>query len=222
MNPAGQLSHADGDSRGRRRPFDGKKYSAYVDDAWGDDRGQDRLQRAIQGIAMILKGASCAATKKAITINNDRKPEDRIGSVVAGFLRDTPSLNIIPFRHSKLNELPAILRRRGEEIGWELLRMAKPKYIVTLSNGGSVSPWRTVLKNSGLSRPNDTKGDWTRELAGRPDRTFRDVILPEGPLKETVVLGLPAVVYDKLQEYGTTPPMLATLSERLRYYGAIS
>ena len=154
LNPAGQLFHADGD-RGRHQPFDGKEYSAYVDDAWGDDRGQDRFQRAVQGIAMTLKGATWNVTKKGITSNNVRKPEDRIGTDVARFLRNTPSLNIIPFRHSKLSELPTRLRQRGEEIGWEVLRIAKPKYIVTLSNGGSVSPWRTILMNSGLRRSTD-------------------------------------------------------------------
>ena len=222
LNPAGQSSDADRD-RGRRRPFDEKSYSAYVDDAWADDRGQDRFQRAVQGIAMILNGATWTETKKAITATNERKPEERLGTETADLLRNTPSQNIIPFRGSTLNKLPLVLRQRGEEIGWELLCLIRPKprFIVTLSNG-SPSPWRTILKNSGLQRATDREGDWTRMLAGRTDRTYRDVRLPEGPLEGAVVFGLPAVVFDKLQEYGTTPPMLATLSERLRYYEAIS
>ena len=221
LNPAGQVQHADTDIN-RRSPFEGMGYSAYVDDAWGDNRGQDRFQRAIQGIGMILRGATWAETKRGITATNYREPEERIGAATADFLRNTPSLNLVPFRGSKLSELPRILRQRGEEIGWDLLCLIEPqpRYIITLSNG-SPSAWRTILRKSGLQRSADLEGDWTRELAGRKDRTFREALLPGGPLEGTIVFGLPAVVYDKLQENGTTPPMLATLSERLKFHGLV-
>ena len=58
INPAGYLRHADSDN-GHERPLLKKKYSAYLDDNWDQaGTGQSRFQRAVQGIAMILRGAT--------------------------------------------------------------------------------------------------------------------------------------------------------------------
>ena len=52
-------------------------------------------------------------------------PEARFGRVE--FLRNTPSLNIVPFRHSRQNEVPPALWNRGQQVGWELLCVMQPK-----------------------------------------------------------------------------------------------
>ena len=219
INPAGHLRHADSDN-GRERPFLKKKYSAYLDDNWDQaGAGQSRFQRAVQGIAMILRGATPSEAMMAISKNNVEAPKDRIGADAADFLRKTPSLNIIPFRSPKPECLPSALLENGKRIGWKLLCLAKPDYIITLANQIEGPLWKTILVNSGQRR----KADWTKKLNGRNDRQYREVELREGQLEGALVFGLPAVVYDKVQEgkNGVTEPLFEVLSQRLKYHGVV-
>ena len=104
LNPAG--SRVDADTDDRDRPFREQGYSAYLDEDWqGNGVGRSEFQRAVQGIAMIMTGAT---PSQAISAMKSTTPvvNDRIGANATAFLRSTPSLNIIPFRHSCLNPNP--------------------------------------------------------------------------------------------------------------------
>ena len=115
LNPAG--GKADADTDDRDRPFREESYSAYLDDDWRSSGvGQQDFQRSVQGIAMIMTGATPSQAMSAM--RSSAAVEDRIGANATAFLRSTPSLNIIPFRHSNLWKVPPTLRRRGPEIGW--------------------------------------------------------------------------------------------------------
>ena len=125
LNPGG--SQADADTDDPDRPFREEGYSAYLDDDWQDSGvGRSEFQLAVQGIAMIMTGAT---PSQAISAMKSSIPvvKDRVGANATAFLRSTPSLNIIPFRHSNLKKVPPRLRRRGQGIGWELLCLMKPK-----------------------------------------------------------------------------------------------
>lgn len=102
MNPAGgprdaQTDHAD-------RPFREPAYSAYLDDRWDAEAGATRLQRVIQAIATVLAGASPSEAMVAIEDPTPR-PEERLSPEAMAFLRNTPSMNIIPFRASRLSDV---------------------------------------------------------------------------------------------------------------------
>ena len=216
-NPGGDLTDADTDCP--NRPFLEAEYSAYLDDNWrGAGTGQDNFQRAVQGIAMVMTGATPG---EAITSINSSglTPVSRIGPEAVDFLRRTPSLNIIPFRHSRLNEVPSQLRDRGQQIGWELLCLMKPRpdYIITLTNGATDPVWRTILNNSGQSR----SAIYERQIHPSMNRTYRELRLEHGPLTETMLIGLPAVVHDKGRE-DVTLPLFEVLSERLEHHGIVA
>ena len=211
INPAGHLRHADSDNN-RETPFYKKGYSAYLDDDWEAGCGQSRFQRAVQGIAMILTGSTPSQAMKAIRKDNDRKPERRIGAAATEFLRETPSLNIIPFRSPRPECLPPKLLECGPQIGWELLSSIKPKprYIITLANALNGYPWSTLRKMGGQQLPHEEK------INERNDRKYREVKLIR-VARKPLVFGLPAVVYDKVQEgeRGITKPMFKVLRRRL-------
>ena len=216
-NPGGDLTDADTDCP--NRPFLEAEYSAYLDDNWrGAGTGQDNFQRAVQGIAMVMTGATPG---EAITSINSSglTPVSRIGPEAVDFLRRTPSLNIIPFRHSRLNKVPSQLRDRGQQIGWELLCLMKPRpdYIITLTNGANDPVWRTILNNSGQSR----SAIYERQIHPPMNRTYRELRLEHGPLTETMLIGLPAVVHDKGRE-DVTLPLFEVLSERLEHHGIVA
>ena len=217
MNPAGPPSHAT--PQDHTRSFREPRYSAYLDDRWGSSgRGQHGLQRAVQGIAMILTGATPSRTMLRIT-NTMLTPEKRIGTEATELLRKAPSGNIIPYRASKLECIRLRLRKHGVSIGWQLLCSARPKpsVIVTLANGVTGERWKrivwgTILENS--QQP--LKADYCKRIYTK--RTYRDVKLRQGPLKGALVIGLPAVVYDKVKENGVTKPMFEVLAKRLRHH----
>lgn len=121
MNPAGGGRDADTDDP--HRPFCEARYSAYLDDEWGSKRGTSRLppgatplQRVIQALAMILSGSSPSEAMSAMS-DTTKTPRQRIGAKASDLLRNTPSMNIIPFRASKLSDVPKEIRERGEDIG---------------------------------------------------------------------------------------------------------
>ena len=213
-NPGGDRSDADTDDR--NRPFEEEGYSAYLDDNWrGAGRGQSPFQRAVQGAAMVATGTTPAQAMAAMR-RQELKPESRIGTEATSFLRRTPSLNIIPFRHSKKDQLDDILKERGVQIGWELLRLIRPRprYIITLANqvGGPI--WSTILGESGQPKAMD----YERWMNPGARRKYREVTLTQGPLRGAVLLGLPAVVYDKIRD-DVTPQLLKVLNRRLRLHG---
>ena len=219
MNPAGDGRDAHTDDCDR--PFQDPGYSAYLDDEWREHKvgkvGAARLQRVVQALAMLLVGAS---PSEAIAAIDDTKhtPEERINGSVLAFLRNTPSLNIIPFRHSNLGKVPPRLRKRGEEIGWQLLCLARPglRCIVTLVNQVSHPPWRTILKNSGQPpRP-----DYEKKIHESMSRTYREAQLVHGPLAGTLLIGLPAMVRDK-GRLDVTKPLFEVVRRRLRYHGML-
>ncbi len=213
-NPGGD--HSDADTDDRSRPFQEEEYSAYLDDNWRDaGRGESPFQRAVQGVAMVAAGTTPTQAFVAIR-QQEIKPESRTGTKAASFLRCTPSLNIIPFRQSKKDQLDDTLMRRGVEIGWELLCLIRPRprYIITLANGVGGPIWRTILSESGQTRGTDHE-EWIHRNV---KRKYREVSLKRGPLRGAVLLGLPAVVHDKIRG-DVTPKLLEILNLRLRHHG---
>ena len=194
INPAGGREVADVDEPDR--PFREPRYSAYLDDKWlgSSARGQDPLQRVIQELAMILTG-SAPAEAMAAREDSRSEPELRIGSAATGLLRNAASGNIIPFRGSNIEEVPARLRARGEEMGWTLLSAVRPapRIILTLANGVRELPWRTILTKSRQPLRAD-HDEWIHEGL---KRKYREVQLHHGPLEGATVIGLPAVVRDR-------------------------
>ena len=213
-NPSGDATDADTDDRDR--PFVEDGYSAYLDDdVRGAGRGQHKFQRAVQGIAMVAAGTTSGKAMLAMQ-RHDLEPERRMGEKAEQFLRSTPSLNIIPFRHSRLDKVDDSLRERGAQIGWKLLSLIRPrpKYIITLANRGNGPIWNTILRKSG--RPNEP--EYEKWINQGMNRKYREITLARGALKGAVLLGLPAVVHDKIR-HDVTPQMLNVLEKRLRYHG---
>ena len=224
INPAGGAR--DADSEDRNRPFREVGYSAYLDDKWPHRRdrqsgilqgaGQDSLQREVQGLAMILCGATAT---EALAAKSDltRKRERRIGAEATDLLRNAPSGNIIPFRGSKLSDVPIRLRLKGQRIGWELLCLARPKLrvIVTLANTAKGLPWSALLSESGRS-----PGSYHEESVHEGlRRTYREVRLARGPLKEALIIGLPAVVYHRGENDELSRSMFEVLERRVKHHG---
>ncbi len=227
INPAGTTEDADRDSN-RETPFTTKGYSAYLDDDWEGGRGQSKFQRAVQGVAMILNGTDSSEAIEAIR-EKVIEPEKRLEPNVIDFLRGTPSLNIIPFRTRSVYDLnrnlPLNLQERGEEIGWELLCLIRPKprYIVALANG-QPSPWSTILRNS-HQPPGDFERTISRRRGHRGPRTYREVKLTSGPLEGALVFGLPAVVRDDIDDEKereeVTKPLFQVVRERLMHHNIV-
>ena len=214
LNPGGDQTDADSDKRDR--PFQEDSYSAYLDDNWrGAGAGQDDFQRTVQGIAMIVTGSTPSEALSAIK-SPGLTPGARIGSDAVDFLRNTPSLNIIPFRHSSLDKVPSALRNRGQEIGWKLLCLMNPnpKYIITLTNSVSAPIWRTILRNSKQS----SSASFEVVIHQAMRRTYREIRIDQGQLAGTTLIGLPAVVRDQGRE-DVTVPLFEVLSQRLRDHG---
>ena len=216
INPAGDNVVADSDAR--RRGFREPGYSAYLDDTWvgSSKRGQDSLQREVQALAMILCGAK---VDEALDAKNDlgAEPEERVGREAAALLRSTPSGNIIPFRCSKLAEVPIRLRVKGPQIGWDSLCLARPelRVIVTLANTVNDFPWRTLLKKGG-QRPGSY---YEKPVHKKLRRTYREVELDRGPLEGVLVIGLPAVVYHRGNVPDLSKNMFKELAKRVREHG---
>jgi len=212
MNPAG--GPQDADKRDVDRPFREPGYSAYLDDRWGAEVGAARLQRVIQAIAMILVGAFPSEAMAAIE-DPTPTPEERLNPKAIAFLRKMPSMNIIPFRGSRLSDVPVPLRERGEEIGWRMLCLARPRprCIVTLANQVDGLPWRTILRESGQRR----RPDYEETINKRLSRTYREVQLVGGELAGTLVIGLPAIVRDK-DRRDVTMPLLEMVHRRLQQH----
>ena len=212
INPAGGREVADVDDPDR--PFREPGYSAYLDDEWLGSlgRGQDPLQRVIQEFAMILTGAT-PAEAMAARADAHSAPELRTGAAATDLLRNAPSGNIIPFRGSKLDEVPARLRVRGEEMGWTLLSLARPRprIILTLANGVRQMPWKTILRNSGQPLRADDE-EWIHVGL---KRKYREVRLQGGPLAGATVIGLPAVVRDRGRNGEVVEAMFRIVAERV-------
>ena len=210
LNPAGDGTDADTDDL--ERPFQVPGYSAYLDDEWRKrGTGEARLQRVVQALAMVFVGAT---PREAMAAIDD--PEERIDEKAVAFLRNTASLNIIPFRESNLRKLPLRLHKRGEQIGWELLCLVRPRLrcIVALVNQINRPPWNTILKNSGQPR----KPDYVESINRKLHRTYREVELVQGPLAGALLIGLPAVVRDKGRA-DVTKPLLEVFKRRLEHHG---
>ena len=217
-NPAGTSFDADYDAPTIDRGFKEEGYSAYLDDAWHHSVGQHPFQRAVQGIAMIVAGASPLETMAAIT-DESLEPEERIGAEATAFLRTTPSLNMIPYRDSNADNLGDLLSH-GEKVGWKLLRLIhpKPRCIITLANGKSQPPWSTILHRS---RQREPKEDCCVPINKRGKRYYREVVLRSGPLKGVLLIGLPAIVRDRIRKEGDTLKVFEVLSRRLRHHDLI-
>ena len=218
MNPAGGQEVADSDDR--NRPFREVLYSAYLDDKWHARRskvlqeaGQDNLQKEIQSLAMILCGSSAAEAMKAKAIMG--APHERISQEAIDLLYNSPSGNIIPFRSSKLEQLPPNLRDMGEGIGWKLLCLAKPHTIITLANNPNRIPWRTIITKSNQR----TKIDYDVPLDEKLKRNYREVRLVSGPLSGTLMIGLPAVVYHRGDNNELSKKMFEELAKRVQHHG---
>ena len=217
LNPGG--IQADADTDNRDRPFREESYSAYLDDNFQNNgAGESDFQRAVQGIAMIITGST---PPQAISAMKSSTPniEGRIGTNATAFLRKTPSLNIIPFRHSYLKKVPPQLCRRGAEIGWELLCLMrpKPKYIITLANGVNAPIWKTIQENSEGSLKQICQESVFKGFIGSQKRfrNYREGKVTKGPLKGAILIGLPAVVHDKSDSWDkVTAPLFEVLSRR--------
>ena len=222
LNPAG--SKADADTDDRDRPFREEAYSAYLDDDWqGRGLGQSEFQRAVQGIAMVMTGAT---PSQAISAMKSSTPvvEDRIGVNATAFLRSSLSLNIIPFRHTYLWKVPPRLRRRGPGIGWELLCLIEPKpsYIIALANTVGAGIWKTIRDNSEGALEQIHQERVFKGYIGGEEKTrnYREGRVGKGPLKGAMLIGLPAVVHDKQDAWDkVTAPLFEILSSRLSHLG---
>ena len=214
LNPAGDGRDADTDDL--ERPFQDPGYSAYLDDEWRNhDKGAAPLQRVVQALAMIFVGATPAEAMASLD-DTRPMPEERVGAKAVAFLRNTASLNIIPFRDSNVGKVPPQLRERGEQIGWQLLCLARPRlrYVVTLVNQVGRPPWSTILKNIGQPR----KPDYEKMIHRNLRRTYREVKLVQGPLTGALLIGLPAVVRDKGRA-DVTKQLLEVVTRRLGHHG---
>lgn len=226
LNPGGSQADADADADERDRPFQEMGYSAYLDDNFQNNGvGGSDFQRSVQGIAMIVTGST---PSEAISAMKSSMPSarDRIGTNATCFLSSTPSLNIIPFRHTYLKKVPPQLSRRGAEIGWELLCLMrpKPKYIITLANGTKAEPWKTIGDNSEQSLTEIYKESvFNGSIGGQQKfRNYREGRVTEGPLKGAILIGLPAVVHDKSDAWDkVTTPLFEILSRRLSLLGIL-
>lgn len=209
INPAGSLD--DADENDIERPFRGPGYSAYLDDA-RPYPSQSPLQRAVQAIAMVCSGSTPVDAMAAMN-KVHLKPEERIGPDATAMLRNAPSGNIIPFRSRNLKKLCPELRITGPSIGWRMICLARPKprLIITLANQINGQPWHTILKNS--TQP--LKADCEKWIYTK--RMYREVQLTRGPLKGAILIGLPAVVYDK-GKMAVMEPLLNVLAQRLRHH----
>ena len=224
LNPGGSTADADKDDRDR--PFRQEGYSAYLDDDWQcSGEGRSEFQRAVQGVAMIMTGSS---PLQAISAMKSSTPvaEERIGAHATAFLRCTPSLNIIPFRHSYLKKVPSRLRQRGQEIGWELLCLMKPKptCIIALANSVDGEIWQTIRDNSeGALGQTHQELVFRGGMAGQMKiRNYREAVVVEGPLKGARVIGLPAVVHDRRNAWDkVTMPLFEILASRLSHLGIL-
>lgn len=214
LNPAGDGRDADTDDL--ERPFQDPGYSAYLDDEWRQrGTGAAPLQRVVQALAMVFVGAT---PREAMAAIDDPRPmpEKRIGEKAVAFLRNTASLNIIPFRDSNVGKVPPSLREQGEQMGWQLLCLARPRlrYIVALVNQVGQPPWSTILRNSGQPRKPDYEETIHRDLR----RTYREVKLVQGPFAGALLIGLPAVVRDKGRA-DVTKQLLEVVRRRLGHHG---
>ena len=224
LNPGGSSQDAVGDDYDR--PFRESRYCSYLDDDWAHaGMGHSRFQRAVQGIAMIATGATPGDALNSIDKDDRREPESRIGSETADFLRSTPSLNIIPFRSRRAPKPQALsyyFWQRGEQIGWEILTLIRPKprFVIALANG-PVSPWKTILENSNLS-PSDRDFQQRIGYANGSVRNYREISLNDGPLRGTLVFGLPAVIHDDIDDPlikdNVTGPLFEVFGARLAYH----
>ena len=212
MNPSGSKNYANISKQ--ERPFEGPGYNAYMDDDNGTGLGQSDLQRTVQGIAMVISGASPSEAMNAMS-KKQLTPEERMGENVASLLRKAPSGNINPFHSPTYDALPIELKVAGERIGWRMLRLIQPKphLIVTLANRVSDPPWRTIMKNSGQGQ----KVDCEKWIHQGMNRKYREVHIEGGPLKGTLLIGLPAVVRDQGRS-DVTEPMFEVLAQRLRHH----
>lgn len=219
LNPAG--GPQDNDPKKLTLPFECPGYSAYLDDTWRNhERGQAPLQRVIQGIAMVISGKTASEAILAIQ-DPDLTPEERMGTHAEAILRRAVTGNIIPFRDSKLDDLPSKLRARGPEFGWQLLRSMRPKpqIIVTLANGEKAPIWKTILENS--RQP--LKADYEKWVNQDMNRKYREVRIVNKPLKGALVIGLPGVVRDHSSDIrkDIAKPMFKVLARRLRHHGLL-
>lgn len=216
MNPGG--GPEDAKQSEHERPFHESGYSAYLDDVWGEvdrgkqpERGQHGMQRTVQEVAMVLAGVDLQTVFDA---RSDRRsvPEKRIGGAATEFLRNAPSGNIIPFRGSKLGDLPVQLISEGERIGWALCTVARPapRVIVTLANQLNGRPVRTLRRRSG----HRGKADYEVRVHEGMRRTYRELVLPSGGLGGARVVGLPAVIRDRGRD-DVTEALLRALEVRM-------
>ncbi len=210
MNPSG--SKNDANIKKQERPFQSPGYNAYMDDDNGAGPGQSGLQRAVQGVVMVLSGASPSEAMDAMT-NKNLTPEERMGGYAANRLRNAPSGNINPFHSPTYDELPIELKVAGERIGWRMLRLIqpKPRLIITLAIG-SGSPWQTIREKS---RHKDVYAEKISTT-----RVYRDTEITKGPLKDALLIGLPGVVRDHVRE-DVTKPILEILARRLKIHGLL-
>ena len=123
-----------------------------------------------------------------------------------------------------LKKVPPRLRRRGSEIGWELLCLMKPKptYIITLANTVDAEIWKTIYDNSQESLKQSYQEPVFNEYieGEKKFRNYREGSVTKGPLRGTKLIGLPAVVRDKRNAWDkVTAPLFEVLSQRLSRLG---
>jgi len=110
-----------------------------------------------------------------------------------------------------MKQLPVKLRgARALQIGWSVLTSAQDvRVIVTLANGLNTLPLRELRRRS-----SNRAAVYEESVHVGMRRTYRELRLLDGPLKGTLVVGLPALIRD----YGRSDvmePLLNILSRRL-------
>jgi len=186
INPSGSAD--DASTNHHTRPFDDAHYCGYLDDLDGAPAGSSPFQKTVQRIVQTLTGF----------------PPSELGKV----LRGAQSGNVIPFRSPTSAALTADLKKTGRAIGRDLILAARPtpRVIVTLAH----EAWDVVIEAA--EYPSKFKGKETLIHEGM-NRSLREAEMTRGPLTGAYLLGLPAVVRDKMRE-DVAKPLHLELAKR--------
>ena len=206
-------------------PFQNQRYSAHLDDSWKTHKaGQSDLQKVVQGIAMLVAGATHEKALSAVQ-NVGITPRKRMGEKAEKILRNTVTGNIIPFRTSKPKDFRGKskpIKTEGINIGWELLTLMRPKphLIITLQNGKTTdSPWKFILDIL-RKRGQPTKCLYEKAIYEDRNLYYREIKIVKGALKGALMIGLPGVTrYKKDKEL--IRELFKVLAERLEHHGLI-
>ena len=200
-NPGG--NHEDADACHHSRPFSkSEDYSAYLDDSWDHwvhpgEKRRHPLQTAALCVAGKIVGG-CDA-------------EDP-GRAAEDLLRGSPAGNLIPFRSESPDALPSGLRDNGLEIGWKLIKIAKPSLLVLFASNKKPWGWRWLMQQI---------RDNGREPRCQEHRVIKTLILREARLEglhelPAYIFALPAL---NTKSWGSNSKVISCFEKRIAAIG---